>query len=380
MSPFFSVGLPIGSSISVIIIMYLWYSLMTSFKKEKKGSKKMRISASVIFIMYALLNLFYILKAIAIPRHSCAVILSSAGIIYHSTKATLYHFFITRMDLTFHGSAYSFSSRFIKTLQIFVIVWYALMILDNTIVAQTSQFHNEHHICLPADDLLHFQYGIAALQVFVELILSVICIGMYSYKLYKLYKMMKDSKALQHEKNSKNETLLLLVKKQCKLAFITFITTFIIYYAVIAPGMHVIAAFVYIDSAINVFCVYCTFQFAPNKRYYEYLCNCNGNKYALYTCCGCCFCCNITKQSDKYVNLAEPKDAQTETINPPTDSIEMNTNLKAHDVARQGKSEENDDVINHDETQGNIVQQAPMGHAVECDISDDVPLCVEEPN
>merc|ERR1719242_156390 len=125
-----------------------------------------------------------------------------------------------------------------------------------------------------------------------ELSLSLICIVPYSVKLYKIYKQMNKEK----ESHNKNPQLLLnVIKKQGKLSFVTYGTTFLLFalLANVLSEQGIVQSFGYVDTIINGMCVYCTFDFSLNKQCYRYLCNCNGIRSLQWIFCFCCCCCNV---------------------------------------------------------------------------------------
>ena len=130
------------------------------------------------------------------------------------------------------------------------------------------------------------------------------------------------------------QILLNVIKKQAKLAFITYGTTFVLF-GVLAnmlsqQGLQsIVQSFGYIDTIINGLCIFCTFDFELNKRCYRYLCDCNGVKPLQMLFCLCCYCCSIhqdkTKTNEAKLDTVVNKgnNNKSETVTATDNSVEI---------------------------------------------------------
>ena len=107
--------------------------------------------------------------------------------------------------------------------------------------------------------------------------------------------------------DKKPAALLNIIKKQCRLAFIVYGTSFLLFalLANVVSEQGIVQSFGYIDTIINGLCVYCTFDFKLNHLCYRYLCNCNGVRPCQWMFCFLCCCCNTHEKKTDESKLAE---------------------------------------------------------------------------
>eukprot|EP01083_Nonionella_stella_P183524 663506_1 len=306
----------IGMSVSMVICAMLMYLLLKSFK-DREIFSKMKISASLVFVTIILYDFCSLLRKSIIPIKYCVVREPLGLSPFLISRGALYYFFIIRMQLTFEGSGIQFPHKLIKGLKITTIAVYGSFAIYFVVMAYRSTYDAVDNDC-STDTPLPIYIAVMGIYALVDFVLGVIICSLYLTRLYALYKLVKISAVMDTENaienraaQKGNKELLRIIQKQGKLAYVSYISTlFLIYFGPPTTGL----TMAYIDSVINAFCVYCTFNW--NDNVYRYLCNCNGNKYLQYlfcSVCGCC-CCNHVRSRSNDIEL------KTSTTNSTTDA------------------------------------------------------------
>merc|ERR1712228_566417 len=104
-----------------------------------------------------------------------------------------------------------------------------------------------------------------------------------------------------------NQRILFIIKTQCKLAFVSLMSSLLIVYVGAFVNIGASGVLWSFDTLLNCLCVYCSFLFPTNVKLYHYACDCNGNKYLLCLCCYCCYCCNVRMSEEEIMEEEEKK-------------------------------------------------------------------------
>eukprot|EP00483_Globobulimina_turgida_P001627 UN01629 len=189
--------------------------------------------------------------------------------------------------------------------------------LYSSIIHQFAVFDEVNQLCGLAPKVAIFSYSFGALLALSDLCLGFTCIALFLRPLYNLHVVTKNMRVMDPELQNSNENvnginLLNVVKKQAKLAYISYISTILIVYSFAVN--EALIAFAFMDSLVNVLCVYCTFDFEFNNSIFWYLCHCTGNKCLQRIFCFCCCCCcnNIDELRSKKppIQLANTSSAE----------------------------------------------------------------------
>ena len=70
----------------------------------------------------------------------------------------------------------------------------------------------------------------------------------------------------------------------------------------------ILIAFIFVDSWINVLCVFCSFE--ANQAWFRCLCDCGGSKRLKCAFCFCCFCCNDSAQMEAARDSQDSQDME----------------------------------------------------------------------
>ena len=210
------------------------------------------------------------------------------------------------------------SKRFVISIKLFIFIGYGVMICS-FIVVYGFVFQNDYGledvdgICLIENEPSWSEWTRIALLATLDSNLGIFTVGLYFYKFYQLHRGMRDLQAMNivsGKQCANDNKLSYTTKKQFKLTWISYLSTIIIvYWGANDRDLRAIfiAFFLYIDSLINVLCVYCTFEIYDNV--YQMLCNCNANKWCLWIFCWCCYCCN----ADRIDTLKKLRSVETTT-------------------------------------------------------------------
>eukprot|EP01084_Bolivina_argentea_P122622 217268_1 len=295
----------IGNSIAIVLCIVLLYVLIKHFQ-DHEIFRKMKISAYLVFATLVIYDLSSMMRKSFVPTDLCVVQESLSLSPFLLARGALYYFFIIRMELTFSGSGIEYSPKLVKGLKITTIVVYGIFAIYFIATASNKVYNEEEDSCKLGGKLVMY-YVAMVIYALVDFVLGVIICSLYLARLYALYKLIKASSVIDHDKTMETEAerkgqeeVLRIIQKQGKLAYVAYISTlFFIYFGPPSTGL----AMGYMDSIINGLCVYCTFNW--NAKTYQYLCDCNGNKYLQYlfcSVCGCC-CCNQVRTASNNVEV-----------------------------------------------------------------------------
>eukprot|EP01083_Nonionella_stella_P085717 237753_1 len=289
-----TICIPVGNSTAILIIMILMSSLLHTFKSNNM-SRKMKFASVYVFITIICYDISQILQKSVLSNQDCNIGKASSFCSFLLSRAALYYFFIMRIEVSFINSEMQFSPQLLRILKCITIAVYFSTSVFYVATFTYWTYDVEQQRCWPANDtVLLINFIVSILYGVTDLSLGVVLCTLYLYRLRKVYHMMKASHAFDYtRKDNPNKQLMCIIKKQAKLAYIAYISSLI--FIVIGPPLGFNWC-PYVDSVVSALCVYCTFDL--NKRLYQYLCNCNGNRYLLYAFCvlGCC-CCNEPHRS-----------------------------------------------------------------------------------
>eukprot|EP01083_Nonionella_stella_P084332 233415_1 len=293
-----------GASISFISTCLLLYSLIRRFKTHTIH-QEMRTATIVVLSTYLIWDIVLILTQSLIPPHLCALRLSLTYSSYVLTRASFYYFLILRAELSFAGTPLSFPPHFIKRIKriiCFVFVISAAYFIFNGLFQTFSDGK-----CHPMYQIQYIQIAVTCIYMPTDICLGIFCISIYLHRLKRLHRALDQPKLEEATSRSENaddvsrkddtikrdiqQQLEFVMKKQTKLAFISFVTTIAFTYsALVSPYLFLL---MYLDGIVNALCIYCTFE--VNHKYYESLCNCNGNTCLQCVFCWCCYCCHASE-------------------------------------------------------------------------------------
>eukprot|EP01083_Nonionella_stella_P019195 53346_1 len=298
-------GIPIGASIAIALMCILLYSLIRSFVQHKV-SKVMQITTLLLCISFISNAVCIILGQVVIPRHLCTLRIPVSLGSFLLTRLIFFYFLIIRIEVSFDGSSLQLSPCVLRSLKVVTISFYSLFFVATIAFAPHQVYQND--ICFISDDLFGAYAALQGGYALTDLGLGVFCVGIYLHRLYGLYNEMKIGGAMDTDENRNSNTKLLrVIKKQAKLAWVAYLSTMIL--VMVLPPFGV-TYFSYVDCAVNVLCVYCSFD--SNQKWYQYLFNCNGNMCLQYVFCylGCC-CCN---EKRKYKTSVGPPPKQLDNL------------------------------------------------------------------
>eukprot|EP01083_Nonionella_stella_P093023 260543_1 len=299
-----------GACAAIVIVGFLMYSMVNTFKQQG-GEIKKEIARITIFAFfcYLLWDVFIVLNQIIISRDLCTVRVAFGLPPFLLTRAALYYFFVLRTELSFAGSPMAFSPTFIKSIKVMIVAVFSISALYFIVSGQFQTF--EDGVCVPVDSIASIQAIVYTVYGVTDFGVGVFPVVIYLHRLHKLNKKLEVKQLEQTQNNESkkhnstgsvgSDRLSLIIKKQSKLAFVSFLTTVVfVYGTTFSPYFFM---FMYVDGVANALCVYCTFE--ANSVCYEYLCNCNGNKCLQLGFCFCCYCCNTKKMNQDDERMLE---------------------------------------------------------------------------
>eukprot|EP01083_Nonionella_stella_P249080 861629_1 len=320
---------PIGALISMFVISYLIYSLVSSFnalEKKKSRNNKLQITAIITFVTYILYNIGGVLGRWAFDVNDCSIRIPMVSILWNFARAALYFFLLTRGVVSFEGSSYAFKPIFIKVFEVFIVVVYIAYSLCHAATTNYIVFDEKDQVCRPSPvegEKVIFGYTYPFLLV--DFLIGVVICASYARKLWQLQHQIDETIDDQDRANEK-VNFIRVARKQTKLAFVAYITSLLALYIMPATKFF---SFPFLDALINTMCVYCTFSFDGPNKMYRICCECNGNKICLCMWCFCCWCCNVPPR----VTIdAPPKDLQKVASNDPMSSEDDTTKQSGVDV------------------------------------------------
>eukprot|EP01083_Nonionella_stella_P130255 395287_1 len=278
---------------------------------QKRGNRYHSIGNVLCCRVYHLI--FYMmmlpLSRSVIDPAACHIRMPLMSVTWAFARASLYFFFVIRCQVSFAGSDYAFSKCVIRSLLGAIIASYGAFAAVHVALRNSYSYDEEKTVCLPIEGSYIVQIS-GAFAILVDFILGVISVGLYVFRLRTLHGIQKDIDSLNGDVDASDSEFMVVARKQCKLAFVSYISSVILMY--MSPFVSVLML-PYVDGLTNVLCVYCSFSFDFNKSAYRYLCECGGNMYLRCLCCFCCFCWN-----QKSINMDEMKLAQSVASNAKT--------------------------------------------------------------
>eukprot|EP01083_Nonionella_stella_P046487 124501_1 len=309
---------PIGALISMFVISYLIYSLVSSFnalEKKKSRNNKLQITAIITFVTYILYNIGGVLGRWAFDVNDCSIRIPMVSILWNFARAALYFFLLTRGVVSFEGSSYAFKPIFIKVFEVFIVVVYIAYSLCHAATTNYIVFDEKDQVCRPSPvegEKVIFGYTYPFLLV--DFLIGVVICASYARKLWQLQHQIDETIDDQDRANEK-VNFIRVARKQTKLAFVAFMSSLIAMFIMPATKYF---SFPFLDTLFNTLCVYCTFSFAMPNKVYRICCECNGIKCCLCFWCFCCWCCNVPPQE---VTVGKPQpDLQKVASNDPISS------------------------------------------------------------
>eukprot|EP01083_Nonionella_stella_P073044 197235_1 len=282
----FAVIIPIGQIIAFLIISYMLYTLIRSFKK-KSHTKPIQISAYVVLIGYLIYNSFGIVTRLFLDETNCPVNLSLLQASYFFCRASIYYFFILRCQTVFARSPFKFSRWSLTCIYALITVLYGFIVLFLIGTAHQKVFDEETRICVvshsgPARIIGRYVLIFAILGDFI---LGFLTIGLYVKKLRQFHKMIADgNESLVHV------NLYHLAQKSAKYAWVAYLSTVLM---IVGSMISFLLQNLWLDTIITTLCVYCSFKTGFSRKVQYYCCECCHNKWLLCICgCCCCPCCN----------------------------------------------------------------------------------------
>eukprot|EP01083_Nonionella_stella_P029272 80635_1 len=307
---------PVGCTIAIITMTFLAVSLIRSFVKTSRKSAinttPLEISSIAVFVTYILYLLVLPLSRSVIDPRACHIRIPLISVTWTFARASLYFFFVIRCQVSFEGSDYAFSKCLIRTLQGVIIILYGAFAAVHVAMSNSYSYDEENHVCVPIGSAYLIAAMSGAFVILVDFILGVTTVGLYAFRLRTLHKIQKEINSLNGEANDTDSDFMIIARKQCKLAFVSYISS--VFFMYMAPFVSFLML-PYVDALINVLCVYCTFSFDVSKSWYMYLCECGGNVYLRCLCCFCCFCCNEKTLNPDELKLAQSAGSNTDTVN-----------------------------------------------------------------
>eukprot|EP01083_Nonionella_stella_P073046 197242_1 len=287
----FAVIIPIGNIIAFLIISYMLYTLIRSFKanqnKKKSSPKSIQISAYVVLVGYLIYNFFGILTKLLLDETNCPVNSGLMQASYFFTRASIYYFFILRCQTVFAESPFKFSKFSLTCIYVFITVLYGFTVLAFIATAGQNVFEEETRICVLYDPTRTLMRYVIIFANLGDFLLGLVTVGLYVKKLRQFHKMIAQMGELDGDSPV---NFYHLAQKSAKNAWVAYFSTLL----TIAGAMISFLLFnLWLDTIVTAFCVYCGFKTEFSSKVQYYCCECCHNKWLLCICgCCCCPCCN----------------------------------------------------------------------------------------